>query len=179
MSESALRSEIKTILSGIAAIGVVHDYERWAAEDAAFLNLFKDPASGKIFGWEITRAGARIERVTQKYKVTHRFVLKGYYGIKDSAGSEKLFNAVVETIAMKILSTKITGSQGEVLPQVDKLEPRVFSGILCHCAEIRLDVAEIVEKVSTEVLTDLLKVGLDYYLKPGDDASDASDIVTL
>jgi len=36
-----------------------------------------------------------------------------------------------------------------------------------------------VERVSDEQLTDLLKVGLDYYLKPGDEAADAADIVNV
>ncbi|KAF0145114.1 MAG: cytoplasmic protein [Nitrospirae bacterium] len=36
-----------------------------------------------------------------------------------------------------------------------------------------------IEPVSDEVVTDLLKVGLDYYLKPGDETKDASDEVTL
>jgi len=36
-----------------------------------------------------------------------------------------------------------------------------------------------IEAVSDEVINDLLKVGLNYYLKPGDDAVDASDTLTL
>jgi hypothetical protein len=36
-----------------------------------------------------------------------------------------------------------------------------------------------IEAVSDEVLNDLLKAGLNYYLKPGDDVSDASDLMTL
>lgn len=36
-----------------------------------------------------------------------------------------------------------------------------------------------IEAVSDEVVTGLLKVGLNYYLKPGDDVSDASDLTTL
>lgn len=35
------------------------------------------------------------------------------------------------------------------------------------------------EPISDEVVTDLLKVGLDYYLKPGDEIVDATDLVNL
>lgn len=36
-----------------------------------------------------------------------------------------------------------------------------------------------IEKQSDEVVTDLLRVGLSYYLKPGDAVTDAEDTVTL
>lgn len=180
MSESAIRTSIKEALTGITGIGRVHDYERWSVDPAQFLTLFQDAASRKIFGWEITRTGAKVEKPTQKFKVTHNYVLKGYYGVQDAAGSEKLFNLVIETIVSKFISTQLAGTQGICLPQVGIIEFRMFgNNVLCHYAEVRLDVAEIVERVSDEQLTDLLKVGLDYYLKPGDDAADATDTVNL
>ena len=37
----------------------------------------------------------------------------------------------------------------------------------------------MIDAVSDEVISNLLKVGFDYYLKPGDDVTDASDVVTL
>ncbi len=36
-----------------------------------------------------------------------------------------------------------------------------------------------ITKTDDEVVTDLLRVGLNYYLKPGDDIKDASDLLTL
>lgn len=36
-----------------------------------------------------------------------------------------------------------------------------------------------ITKVDDEVVTSLLKIGIDYFLKPGDDVKDASDTVTL
>ncbi|MBI5234737.1 MAG: DUF1834 family protein [Deltaproteobacteria bacterium] len=36
-----------------------------------------------------------------------------------------------------------------------------------------------VERTNDEALTDLLKVGLEYYLKPGDDVTDATDTVNV
>ena len=45
--------------------------------------------------------------------------------------------------------------------------------------QIEFKTGYMIEAVSDEVITDLLKVGLNYYLKPGDDAVDASDTLTL
>ncbi len=179
MSESIIRAGIKAALAGVTGIGQVHDYERWSVDPAKFLSLFQDSASKRIFGWEITRTGVKVEKPTQKFKVTHTFVLKGYYGVQDAAASEKLFNSVIEAIVLKFISNTLAGTQGIVVPQVGTIEFRMFGNVLCHYAEIKLDVAEILERVSDEALTDLLKVGLDYYLKPGDAAADATDVVNV
>lgn len=179
MSDSTLRAQIKNILSGITGVGKVHDYERFTADTAKFLSFFKDGISGKIFGWEITREGVKHERITQKIKATHTFVIKGYYGLQDAVGTEKLFNAVIDLIGQAFINTQIPGSQGHSLPQVSNVGARTFGGVLCHYAEIRLDVSEIVEVTPEAGMTDLLRVGLKYYLKPGDDVVDAADTVTL
>lgn len=179
MSDSTLRTQLKNILSGITGVGKVHDYERFSADTAKFLSFFKDATSGKIFGWEITREGVKHERITQKIKATHSFVVKGYYGLKDDAATEKTFNAVVSLIGQAFIDTKIPGSQGHSLPQVSNIGARSFGGVLCHYAEIRLDVSEIVEVTPEAGITDLLRVGLNYYLTPGDDTADVTDTVIL
>lgn len=179
MSDSTLRAQLKNILSGITGVGKVHDYERFTADPAKFLLLFKDETSGKIFGWEITREGVKHERITQKIKATHSFVIKGYYGLKDDAATEKTFNAIVDLIGQAFIDTKIPGSQGHSLPQVSNIGARSFGGVLCHYAELRLGVSEIVEATPEAGMSDLLRIGLSYYLKPGDDVKDAEDQVAL
>jgi len=54
MPLAEIRTQIKTILEGVSGIGIVHEYERWAADWKGFLDLFKD-ANGWINGWSITR----------------------------------------------------------------------------------------------------------------------------
>lgn len=179
MSESAIRTEIKTILNGITGIGKVHDYERFAVDERKFLDFFKDTSSGKIFGWEITRDNIKTEKITQKFKFTHGFVIKGYYGLQDSSASEIFFQAVVDAILIKFIGTNITGTEGFIKPQSPVIQARMFGGVLCHYSEIKFDVIEIVEKISDETVTDLLTIGLNYYLKPGDDTADGTDVATL
>ncbi|OGQ60743.1 MAG: hypothetical protein A3J24_06435 [Deltaproteobacteria bacterium RIFCSPLOWO2_02_FULL_53_8] len=179
MSESAIRASIKTMLSAVTGAGIVFDYERSSVDAEKFLSLFKDATSGNIFGWEITRTGCRIEKPTQKFKATHSYVLKGYYSVRDATASEKLFNLIIEAVVAKFLSVKIADTQGICLPQIALIDTRVIGGVSIHHAEVRLDVAEIVEQVSDETLTDLLKVELSYYLKPGDEVVDAADTVEM
>ena len=131
-------------------------------------------------GWEITRAAVpKVEWITRKAKVTHRYKIKGYYGLKDAEASEIAFNAIVDAIILKLISKKVPGSQGHSLPTVSTIEARAFGSILCHYAEIEIDVSEVIEAISDEVLGDLLRIELNYYLKPGDDIEDAVDLVEL
>ncbi len=51
------------------------------------------------------------------------------------------------------------------------------SGFIAY--QIVFETARYVERMDDETLTDLLKVGLDYYLKPGDAAADATDVVNV
>lgn len=178
MTDSAVRNEIKNMLLTIPGIGKVHDYERFTVDTAKFLALFKDAVSEKIFGWEITRESVKLERIAQKYKAISNYVIKGYYALADDAGTEKTFNAVVDIIIQKFIDTQIPGTQGQSLPQVSVLQARMFGSILCHYAEIRISIAYVLDKTAEE-LGDLLKVGLHYYLTPGDDKEDSSDLVTL
>ena len=181
MSESTLRAAIKARLETHgASIGRVHDYERLAVNVKDFLGMFQDPETKKIFGWEITRRSFRVVKAgMNKWKVIHHFLIRGYYGIEDAAATEKAVNALVDTIMLDFTRTKIDGTQGEQLPQ-GKVEQWMFGSVLCHRAEIELpEVAEIVARLPEDDETDLLMVGLNYYLTPGDDEIDASDEVTL
>lgn len=179
MSESALRAAIKTVMDGIGGIGVVHDYERQSADETQFLELFRDPSSGKILGWEITRRGFRSERCAQRFRITHLFSLKGFCGLQDATGSEKFFNAAIEAVMNKIVSAGITGAETIALPQAIRIEARAIGGVLCHHAVIWLPVSEVIDAASDEAIVDLLRIGLNYFLKPGDDAVDASDQVNF
>ncbi len=182
MSESTLRAELKTLMEGITGVGMVHDYDRWTKDWKDFVALFKKPGTKNILGWEITRSGFTIERMTaNKFKMFHQFVLRGYYSINDKAKSEKAFNVVVGDVVIAILSQGLTSAEGEVIPKSGKLEPRTFGGVLCHYVEIQVPVKEIVTKVDGEVTTSLTKVQIDYYLQePTDDGvKDADDTLTL
>jgi len=179
MSESAIRAEIKTILDGVTGIGIVHDYQRWASNKGKFIEFFKDIDTGAIYGWEITRTGAKIDKISRNYNVTHHYVLKGYYAVRDAVESEKLFNAVIESIVSTLVNATIPATQGTSVPQVPLIETRPVNGIQCHYCELRLDVSEIIEPQDEEAVS-LVTIGLEYYLQePADEIADAEDEITF
>lgn len=71
--------------------------------------------------------------------------------------------------------------------KIHPLAPRSFrnvtdedlsgSGLMAY--QIVFETSYYVERLDDEQLTDLLKVGLDYYLKPGDETADAADVVNV
>lgn len=182
MSDQTMRAAIKARLTALgAALGRIHDYERWANNPNQFLGLFQDATSKKVFGWEIVRTGFKVRKVTMsKWKLIHNYTMRGYYGLEDAAGTEKTVNALADLIALDFTRTPLAGTQGETLPEAE-IETRMFGAVLCHVVEIRLpEVAEIVAQVE-EQGDDLLTVGFNYYLQdPVDDGvADASDELTL
>lgn len=180
MSDATLRTAMKTMLLEIPGVGKVYDYERWNNDMAAFIALFLNEDK-KIYGWEITRVGVpAIARIGSKYKVTHSYRFKGYYGLQDSAASEKSFNAIVDAVILKFISKKIAGSELHTVPTVGILDARLYGSVLCHYAEVNIQVPELVTPASDETIVDLLSVGLNYYLQePADETADATDEVTL
>ena len=181
MSDATMRAAIKARLDAMGdAIGRVHDYERWNVQAGRFLSLFQDPDTSKIFGWEITRRGLRMQKMTMsKWKMIHRYVLRGYYGLEDAAATEKTVNALVDQIVLDFTRTKLTGTQGDQLPQAT-IETRIFGHVLCHVAEIVLpEVTEIVAPAE-ETVPDLEGIDIEYYLTPAiDDDTDAEDNIEL
>jgi hypothetical protein len=176
MSDAAIRSSIKTLMDSVTGIGMVHDYRRWTDDEAQLEALFQKEKNGPLHGWEITRDGIPQlgDRRGDKYKAVHTYIITGHYAIKDSVASEKLFNLVVDTIVQKFIDSRLPNTEGHSLPTVS-IKEWMFADILCHRAEIRLSVTEIVAK-TPEADQELLKLNLTEYLKPGDKATVGAEI---
>jgi hypothetical protein len=151
MSLSLIRAEYKSIISGVAGVGVVHDYARLATDWKKFLDLFKDVASGKILGWDISRestpvvqsylSGDSPSRVCDRQ---HVMLIRGYAGLQDSTGSQKTFDTLVDAVWLAILPLHDLNGKALVTtpPVVSLVTERDFGGVLCHYAEIRQSVWE-------------------------------------
>ena len=182
MSDQTIRAEIKARLDALGTgMGRVHDYLRWATDPTTFLKQFQDPKTRKVFGWEIERTGFSTESATVigRWKLIHRFVIRGYYALEDAAATEKTVNALADIIIYNLLRNRLSGTQKNQYPE-GTITTRIFGNVLCHVVEIRLpEIVEIVSQLPEDGTTDLLLVGLNYYLVPGDDTADAEDVVTL
>lgn len=182
MSDATMRAAIKLRLLALGSgMGRVHDYERFATTPADFLKHFQSPANKKIYGWEVVRTGLRVSKVAMaKWRLSHRYMVRGYYVLDDAAATEKTFNGLVDLIVLDLVRTRLAGSERDQLPEA-AIETRMFGGIFCHVAEIILpEVSEIVAAVPEEEM-EWLRLGLNYYLQdPEDDqVVDASDEITL
>jgi hypothetical protein len=143
MSESTVRAGIYELVGAISDIGIVHDYERWAADSARFIDLFKTTIDGvaQIRGVEITRGSAAEDETPER---KHTYKLKCYMGLKDEDATEKTFNTIVEAICDAFRADQTIGgvAGGHDYAQVATIELRMFGSVLCHYAELAVTVYE-------------------------------------
>ncbi len=144
MALADIRTEIKSLLETVPGIGKVHDFERWTTDWKKFLEYFKTE-DNKINGWTISRSTTEEEAQSMAVNIrTHQIIIKGYYGLKDSVESEKTFQALIESICDVLRSNH--DLNGSCLtsdpPQVTKVYPRPFGGVLVHVCNIALSVDE-------------------------------------
>lgn len=144
MSLSLIRDEIKSIVLGASGVGTkVHDYERYAKTWEEYLAFFK--SNGLIKGWTITRSSTpEAESTTTSNMRTHTFLIRGYYSLDDSAGTEKTFQDIIENIAAAFRPNQtLNGQAFDSGPlQVDMVGNVMFGSVLCHFCELRLLVQE-------------------------------------
>jgi len=147
MGLAEIRTQIKTLLETVPGIGKVHDYERLTRDWNTFLSFFRD-SNGRINGWTIGRLFAREKfRGASPVNIrTHQIVIRGYYGLKDSLETDKTFQSLIESICAVLRSNSdLNGSCFRSdPPQVTKIYPRTFGGVLVHYTEIVLSVEEYV-----------------------------------
>jgi hypothetical protein len=152
MSEAAVRAQIKTILEGVTGIGPVHDYERYPRSYADLFDLMRD-TGGKVNGWMISRESTGSHKVTMGIKGqierVHTFRIGGLYELDDANGSEKVLQAILDTIfdAFRKNDT-LNGTVRETdLLEIQSVDVDAFGDDMYHIAECRL---VAYERVSAE-----------------------------
>lgn len=144
MGLSDITAAIKTILEAVPGIGVVHDYERWNASWDEFLRQFQDGA-GKINGCMFARKATPAVRDNMPtLRRDHKILIRCIYGLQDLVGSERTFQALVEAIQAAFDSDNTLGGTAHDSgpAQVEIVENRQFGKVLCHWAEISIEVRE-------------------------------------
>jgi hypothetical protein len=150
MSEESIREQIKATLSAVDGIGVVHDYQRWAATWEKFLNLFRD-ADNKINGWMISRARTPERWLSNiQFLRVYEYTIRGVYALSDADASELVFQGLIEDICSAFRNEDTLNETCETTNpefgslsglsgvQVEVVEPRLFGTVLCHYTELRL-----------------------------------------
>jgi len=155
MSQATIRAAIYSAVGGVTDIGLVHDYERFANDWPAFLEIFETTidSTKQVRGWMIGYRG-----VPQSNKQTfvpgksgiervHRFQILGIMGIDDSKESEKTFSVLAEAVC-NALDDDVTLHVKGTFPRAKEVtmtfDPRPFAGVLVHAALISIDVTEVI-----------------------------------
>lgn len=147
--ETTIRAAIKTAVQTVTNVGLVYDYQRLTNNWDDFLDLFKTTISNSdvIRGWCITCEGVvPVERETyggntSNYAINYPYKIRGYFGVDDSAESEKAAFAIAELVR-EALTDHLTSVVLDNIPSIDVFEPRVFGGALCHFIEISMVVLD-------------------------------------
>lgn len=157
MSLSAIRTEIKTLLSGVTDVGTVHDYERFSNDPATVLAFFQSVTKGPIKGWVFKPVRIGEFPLTNEENLrVYSFQFRGMHSVVDADATEKTFSDLIETIVSefrKISNDTLNGTAETLRPeqgdgagraglQVDRLDYLKLAGVICHYAELSLGVQE-------------------------------------
>lgn len=140
-----IRDAIKVKLEGIAGIGVVHHYERLAKTVGELKAMYVSGAPAKLLGWNIRRvATSEVSPVVGRYTIDHRWQIRGFMAIDDSAETELVFDGLIDSIrdafrADETLGNLIGGTQAPpptIGMQLIEHGPVMFADVLCHGARL-------------------------------------------
>lgn len=143
MSYAAIRDYLKDRLLTIPGIGVVHNYDRWAADWSALVKLYV--ANDKLNGWHLTRKATQEDWVAEPVvDRDHTYEIVGIYALNDAAASEKAFQELVEQVMELFRFDFDLGGHCQLAGplKLKTLEPRMFGSVLCHVAVLELPVQE-------------------------------------
>lgn len=143
-------SAVAAILATVTGIGNVHSYLRWNASDAGFKTLFVK--SGKINAWEVTRESTpeAVDVAGGASLDGHQLIIHGYYGVDDSANTERTFQMLIEAIRAEFQTNRrLNPGTGNVAHDSDRMKVRLvdhrsFHGHLVHHCEILLYAREVI-----------------------------------
>jgi hypothetical protein len=145
-----IRAAIKATLQGVAGVGQVHEYERYATREKEMRELFLDAGSGRLLGWVFYRERTSEQELDiGEVRRLHTWRLYGFMGLDDASQTGLLFDDLVELVAGAfradptlgglVLATKdLNQSRGAMGLQVERIEPVMFGGVLCHRATLSL-----------------------------------------
>jgi len=130
---------------------------------------------------DVIVGGGGFTRIAQTWKITPQvFVIVTFQNLRNVEERRK----GVYPILLAILALLINNKLGL---KIDALAPKRLDNITEEkeakegkiVFQIEFETGFIISALNDEAIVDLLTIGLNYYLKPGDDVVDASDTVTL
>lgn len=145
----AHRQALVALFSAVPNIGLVHPEEPYAKSQTDFQALYQwvDPVNGKkqIRGWFVHRQRSQeMELGVGRVMNVHTWRLRGFLSLQPP-GSGQVFDELIEALRDAFRADPILGGVAQPGPvgqpsgvQVMESLPVVFSGVLCHGAQLEL-----------------------------------------
>ncbi|MEP9372614.1 hypothetical protein [Mesorhizobium sp. KR1-2] len=143
-SLETIRAAIRHRMLEIAGIGVIHAYERYAAREKEFAELYmygQADQPKRLLGWHIHRVATReFAYSSLQNRVEIDFAIRGWMAIEDARQTEILMDGLVEKLRAAwrrdpsfngIFNAPITDGQPFGLQLVES-QPYMLGGVLCH-----------------------------------------------
>lgn len=142
------RAAIVAVMRAVPEIGVVHPYERYAAEKTALRALYvvHTAAGDQLRGWYVRRLAARTTRNgTGRAVVQTSWHIRGFMALADAEQSEIVFDGLIDAVRRAIYDNPTldgavmsTLFEKEAGAQLQASGPVMFAGVLCHSADLVL-----------------------------------------
>lgn len=151
-SVAQIRTALQLMVASVPEVGQVYDRERYVRDEGKFRALFiYQPTSGdpQVRGWWLRRVKTQeYSANNQRVINVHSWVIRGYMALNDVAGSELIFDDLVEQIRDRYRADPTLGGVCQLGPlqgadgsdgiQLDEIGPVSFCGVLCHSAALSL-----------------------------------------
>lgn len=155
-----VREAIVTTLSAVTDIGVVHGYERYAADQSRLKALYFSQTHQAIRGWFVRRVATRETGIlVPQYMEEMDWQIRGFIALDDSGESELVVDELIEAVRNKFRTNPRLdgtvqmqgpiGSRNKRGPQLVDFGPASFAGVLCHA--VRFDMTTSLERTASTI----------------------------
>ena len=141
-----IRDAIANKIAAVPNVGKVHNYERWTKAEKDFRGFYE--YDQRILGWNVRRVSkAETSDALGRWNITNQWMIKGFLSLDDAAGSELIFDNLIEAIGDAFRTDETLGGvvDSTVLEnpnvagiQVEDSGPVTFAGVLCHSVRLAL-----------------------------------------
>ena len=144
-----LVDQVINLLGTVTDVGRLHRWDRVVSDQAVFQDLFKFTPTGRqqaiMRGWTVSRSTTPADpSAFPEIHRTYTFVLRGYNSLQDQAGSELVFNDLIENVMDTLDAERDLNGEAELYgcgpTSLLVFEPRQFGSILAHYCEIQYPV---------------------------------------
>jgi hypothetical protein len=156
VSVADIRAAIVARLNSVPNIGVVHPYERYAADVAKLKTLYG--FNGSVRGWFVRRPlTLEIGNIFSRTVEQIRWHIRGVMTLDDAAQSELVFDDLIESVRNAFAQDETLGGvvaqcsspgneDGESGIQLDDAGPVMFGGVLSHSCRLGLLTVRYLER---------------------------------